>query len=353
MTSTGSSSSRRRIGILVFDGVKMLDFAGPAEVFVEANQTTSGYEVVLLSPDGEDVQTSIGARVGVAGAAVGSGAFDTIVIPGSELHPTKFVTSDVLLAAKHLAANARRVTSICSGAFVLAALGLLDGRRATTHWKFADDLAHRYPDIDVEPDSIFVRSGHIYSSAGVAAGMDLALALVEEDHGAAAARRVAQSLLVHLQRAGGQSQFSAALQTPAPRTPIVRSITDLVSAEPGHPYTVAELAAHVRVSPRHLTRLFRSELDSSPAEYVGLIRFGVARDMLDAGHTVAESARAAGYGSCEAMRRVFVARLGIAPRKYQQRFRSTVSAGPAGGHVPNRAEHDPSGVAARSAHDAD
>lgn len=337
MAPERSSRGPRRIGILVFDGVKMLDFAGPAEVFVEAGQTTAGYEVVLLSPDGADVMTSIGARISVAGSAIGAEPFDTIVIPGSEQHPARFVTSDVLLAAKHLASGARRVTSICSGAFVLAALGMLDGRRATTHWKFAGDLAHRYPGIEVEPDSIFVRSGRIYTSAGVAAGMDLALALVEEDHGAAAARRIAQSMLVHLQRAGGQSQFSAALQSPLPQTPLVRAITDLVSAEPGHPYTVAELAAHARVSPRHLTRLFRSELDMSPAEFVGTVRFGVAREKLDAGHTVAESATAAGYGSCEAMRRAFVARLGISPLKYQKRFRSTVPHD-RDGEVPHRVE---------------
>ena len=329
----------RRVAFLLFDGVKMLDFAGPAEVFVEANQTTTGYEVVLLSPDGEDVMTSIGARISVAGAATAtSESFDTVIVPGSELPPDRFVTSDLLLAAKHLTSSARRTASVCSGAFVLAGLGILDGRRATTHWKFTADLAHRYPDVQVEPDSIFVRSGTIYSSAGVAAGMDLALALVEEDHGAAAARLVAQSLLVHLQRAGGQSQFSAALQSPPAQTPLVRSITDLVSANPGRPYTVAELAAQANVSPRHLTRLFRSELDMSPSEFVGTVRFGVARDLLDAGHTVTESAMAAGYGSCEAMRRAFVARLGISPRKYQQRFRSTVAVAETATRVPDRVE---------------
>ncbi|WP_416417503.1 GlxA family transcriptional regulator [Paenarthrobacter aromaticivorans] len=319
-------TARRRIGILVFDGVKMLDFAGPAEVFVEANQSTPGYEVVLVSASGKGVQTSIGATIAVAGPAAAAGKFDTIVIPGSELHPSKFVTPEVLEATRHLARSARRVTSICSGAFALAALGILDGCRATTHWKFTRDLAAWYPKITVEPDSIFVRSGSTYTSAGVAAGVDLALALVEEDHGAAAARRVAQSLLVHLQRAGGQSQFSASLQAPLPRTPMVRAITDMVAAEPGRPYTVTQLAAHAGVSARHLTRLFRNEVDASPAEYVGTIRFGIARDLLDSGRSVTEAATAAGYGSSEAMRRVFVVRLGISPRKYQQRFQSTAPA---------------------------
>ena len=343
MTSARPGPPRRRVGILVFDGVKMLDFAGPAEVFVEANQTTPGYDVVLLSSDGEDVMTSIGARISVAGAAVDAEPFDTVIVPGSELSPDRFVTADLLLAAKHLAGSARRTASICSGAFVLAALGTLDGRRATTHWKFTAELAHRYPAVHVEPDSIFVRSGNVYSSAGVAAGMDLALALVEEDHGAAAARLVAQSLLVHLQRAGGQSQFSAALQAPPAQTPLVRTVTDLVSAHPGRPYSVAELAALASVSPRHLTRLFRSELDMSPSEFVAMVRFGVARDRLDAGHTVTESAMAAGYGSCEAMRRAFVARLGISPRKYQQRFRSTIGTTESATRVPDRVEDGRSG----------
>ncbi|ROO90568.1 transcriptional regulator GlxA family with amidase domain [Actinocorallia herbida] len=316
--------SRRRIGFLVFDGVKMLDFAGPAEVFVEANQTLDAYEVVPVSADGREVGTSIGARVSVACAAHEAGWFDTVVIPGSELAPREFVTPELLEAARSLAGRTRRLTSICSGAFVLAELGLLNGKRATTHWKFTRELAQRYPEIRVEPDPIFVRDGRVFTSAGVAAGVDLALALVEDDHGADAARAVAQSLLVYMQRSGGQSQFSASLSGPAPRTPLVRAVAGLVWADPAHPYTVQELASLGGVSVRHLTRLFRADLESSPAEYVAYVRFSVAREKLDAGCTVTESATAAGYGTSEAMRRAFVARLGISPRKYQQRFRSTL-----------------------------
>ncbi|MEV6773156.1 GlxA family transcriptional regulator [Nocardia sp. NPDC051030] len=320
-----SDMPRRRVGILVFDGVKMLDFVGPAEVFVEANQAVAGYEVVLISADGRDVQTSIGARIEVSCAAVDAGRFDTIVIPGSELPPAKFVTPELLEAARHLSWNTRRIASICAGAFVLADLGLLDGRRATTHWKFTADLARRYPAISVEPDAIFVRDGNLYSSAGVAAGVDLALALVEEDHGPDIARRVAQLLVVYMQRSGGQSQFSASLSGPVPRSPLVRSVVDLICADPAFPHTVQSLAEHARVSARHLTRLFRSELERSPVEYVAFIRFGLARDLLHAGRSVTEVAMTAGYGSSEALRRAFVARLGISPRKYQQRFRSTGS----------------------------
>ncbi|MFI5719349.1 GlxA family transcriptional regulator [Nocardia sp. NPDC051750] len=325
MVSDGAESPRRRIGILLFDGVKTLDFVGPAEVFIEANQAAPGYDVVLISPDGTSVQTSIGARIEVSAAATDAGRFDTVIIPGSELPPSTFVTPELLAAARHLSWNTRRLASICSGAFVPAELGFLDGRRATTHWKFAADLARRYPAVVVEPDAIFVRDGNLYSSAGVAAGIDLALALVEEDHGADIARRVAQLLVVYMQRAGGQSQFSASLSGPAPRSPLVRKAVDLICADPAFPHTVQTLADHARVSVRHLTRLFRSELEHSPAEYVAFIRFGVARDMLHAGHSVTEAAAAAGYGSSEALRRAFVARIGVSPRKYQQRFRSTHS----------------------------
>ncbi|GAB0104378.1 AraC family transcriptional regulator [Nocardia sp. JMUB6875] len=314
------------MGILVFDGVKMLDFAGPAEVFMEANQAVHGYEVVLLSPDGREVQTSIGARVAVAGSAAEAGRFDTVVIPGSELPSSVFVTPEVLAAARQLSARTRRLVSICSGTAILAELGLLDGRRVTTHWKFAPDLARRFPAVEVDADAIFVRDGNLYSSAGVAAGVDLALALVEEDHGADVARRTAQLLVVYMQRAGGQSQFSASLAGPVPRSSLVRRVVDLICADPAFPHTVQTLAAHARVSVRHLTRLFRSELERSPAEYVAFIRFGVARDLLHNGASVTEAAMAAGFGSSEALRRTFIARLGISPRAYQQRFRTTGSA---------------------------
>ncbi|CAN5202924.1 GlxA family transcriptional regulator [soil metagenome] len=317
----------RRIGILLFDGVKTLDFVGPAEVFVEANQTANrsldAYEVVLLSPDGNDVQTSIGARIGVHSAADAPGTFDTVLIPGSEQHPREFVTPAVLAAARSLAGRTRRLASICSGAFVLAELGALAGRRGTTHWKFAADLATRYPDITVEPDSIFVRDGHVYSSAGVAAGIDLALALVEEDHGADVARQVAQLLLVYMQRSGGQSQFSAPLRAPAPQTRTVRSIVEVIERNPAHPFTLLELARHANISVRHLTRLFRDELHSSPSEYITELRYDAARICLEAGSTVSEAAQHAGFASAEALRRVFVARLGISPSTYQKRFRTT------------------------------
>ncbi|MFD1714445.1 GlxA family transcriptional regulator [Amnibacterium flavum] len=317
-----SGGRKRRIGILLFDGVKMLDFVGPAEVFLEANQRIDSYELVMMSYDGADVTTSLGVRVGVNSSAADGGVFDTIIIPGSERAAAVF-TPDVLEAARLLTERTRRITSICSGAFALASLGLLDGRKATTHWKFAGTLAARFPAIDVNPDSIFVRDGRISTSAGVAAGIDLALALVEEDHGAAIARSVAQLLLVYMQRSGGQSQFSASLRAAPPRTPAAIAVAEYVNTDPTRPCTVTDLAAHANVSTRHLNRIIREELGMTPLEYVNSMRLDLATGHLESGASVAQAAEYAGYSTPVAFRRAFVARLGITPSDYQRRFQTT------------------------------
>jgi len=175
----------------------------------------------------------------------------------------------------------------------------------------------------VQPDSIHVRDGAVYTSAGVSAGIDLALALVEEDHGPDLARRVAQSLVVHMQRAGGQSQFSASLQGPAPRSSALREVTDLIASDPGRAYSVSLLADLAKMSVRHLNRLFHEELATTPSKFVETIRFDAAKASLASGYSVTESAQRAGFGNSEALRRVFVARIGIPPRTYQQRFATT------------------------------
>ncbi|NQX28656.1 DJ-1/PfpI family protein [Microbacteriaceae bacterium VKM Ac-2854] len=317
------TTRRRRIVVLLFDGVKTLDFVGPAEVFLEANQRIDAYEVVMLSADGADVTTSMGLRVGVQGAAADSGPIDTLIIPGSERAPAIFEDPQLLAAARELVGRSRRVASICSGAFALAALGLLDGRSATTHWKFADTLAARYPLTTVEPDAIFVVDGPIHTSAGVAAGIDLALALVEEDHGPAVARTVAQLLLVYMRRSGGQSQFSASLRAETPRTPVARAVAEYVNADPTRPCTLTDLAAHANVSTRHLARVIREELGMTPMDYVNSMRLDLATVLLESGSSVARAAVDVGYGSPVALRRAFVARLGVTPSEYQRRFRTT------------------------------
>jgi transcriptional regulator GlxA family with amidase domain len=307
-------SDPHRVAILVYDGVKLLDVAGPAEAFGEANLLGADYRITLLSATGTDVTSSIGMRIAVDGSAATQRDPDTLLVPGGDIYPRTPVTRDLAEATGSLAARAGRVASVCSGAFVLGATGLLDGRRATTHWKIAGELATRYP------KAIYVRDGTMYTSAGVTAGIDLALALVEEDHGPDISREVARSLVVYLQRAGGQSQFSAPLQGPPPRSPALRRVVDLVTADPAGDYSLAALARRLNVSTRHLTRLFREELGTSPTRYVESIRFGIAKSLLDQGHTATQAASMAGFPSYESLRRVFARELSISPAAYQRRF---------------------------------
>lgn len=311
-----------QVAILVYDGVQLLDVAGPADVFGEANRLGADYRIALLSATGADVASSVGVRVTVDGSPASEPDPDTFVIPGGTVYPRTPVTRDLIEAATELAGRSGRVASVCSGAFVLGAAGLLDGKRATTHWKIARELAGRYPKIRVEPDAIYVRDGTTYTSAGVTAGIDLALALVEEDHGPDVSREVARALVVYLQRAGGQSQFSAPLQGPPPRSPALRTIVDLVTADPRGNHSLGELARRLNLSPRHLTRLFREELSTTPARYVESIRFDIAKALLDQGHTATQAALLAGFPSYESLRRVFARELSISPAAYQRRFGS-------------------------------
>ncbi|OBC00677.1 AraC family transcriptional regulator [Mycobacterium sp. 852013-50091_SCH5140682] len=317
----------RRVAILVYDGVTLLDVAGPAEVFKEANEYGADYRIVLLSPTGDDVTSNLGFRVAVDGAVSAEPAPDTYLVPGSDRYPRTPVPRHLAEAARMPAAGARRVASICTGAFILAAAGLLAGKRATTHWRATGQLAARCPTCRVEPDAIYVRDGSTYTSAGVTAGIDLALALVEEDHGPDVTRDVARALVVYMQRSGGQSQFSAPLQGPPPRSPALRTVTDLVTANPQDNHSLDALAKHLHMSTRHLTRLFHEELSTTPARYVENIRFDMARALLDRGHTATQAAALAGFPSYESMRRVFARKLSISPAAYQRRFSTARRAG--------------------------
>ncbi|MDN3246048.1 GlxA family transcriptional regulator [Streptomyces mutabilis] len=322
------------VGVLVFDGMKMLDLSGPAEVFAEANRYGARYRLSILSPDGASVRSSIGMPVPADTDARSAAACDTLVVVGGDALPDAPIAPALSGAARALAGRAGRVASVCTGAFVLAAAGLLEGRRATTHWQHTTTLARRCPSTRVEPDAIFVKDGATYTSAGVTAGIDLALALLEEDHGPDLARKVARSLVVHMQRAGGQSQFSASLSGPAPRTPVLRQVLDAVQAEPTADHSLEALAARVRVSARHLTRLFRAELDTTPGKYVELIRFDMAKALLDSGHSATEAAALSGFPSYESLRRAFARHLGLSPTRYRQRFATTApgpDARPGGG----------------------
>ncbi|KUI05472.1 AraC family transcriptional regulator [Mycolicibacterium acapulense] len=310
--------------IVVFDDVTMLDVAGAGEVFAEANRFGGDYRVKIASVDGRDVTTSIGIRLGVTDSIASIESADTVLVAGSDNIPARPIDRALVEAVKSLADRTRRLGSICTGSFILAQAGLLRGRRATTHWRETRRLARAFPDITVEPDALFVRDGDIFTSAGVSSGIDLALALVEQDHGADLVRDVARWLVVYLKRAGGQSQFSALVEANPPPQSALRVVTESIAANPAEDHSVKSLALRASLSTRQLTRLFRSELGMTPAEYVEMIRIDAARAALDAGRTVTDTAHLAGFGSTETLRRAFVEHLGVSPKAYRDRFRTAI-----------------------------
>ncbi|MFG2908055.1 GlxA family transcriptional regulator [Kitasatospora sp. NPDC048286] len=315
---------RRRVAFLVFDGVTLLDASGPLEVFHQAGRRGHPYETVLVSPAGGTVTASNGVCLaGTTTPQDTEAPLDTLVVAGADHLVTEGPAEPLLAAAGSLARRARRVASVCSGAFVLAALGLLDGRRATTHWRHAPALAQRHPRVRVEPDALHIQDGRYHTSAGISAGIDLALALVEHDHGAEAARAVARELVVFMQRPGGQSQFSTALATPPARSDVLRALTNAVLADPAADHGLPAMAAGAAVSTRHLTRLFQAELHTTPARWVERVRLDRARQLLLDGHSVTAAARYSGLGSDETLRRVFARHLGTTPTEYRNRFAST------------------------------
>jgi transcriptional regulator GlxA family with amidase domain len=309
--------------MLVFPGVTLLDVAGPAEVLTEANRYGAAYKIVIVSPDGLPVRSSTGMHFDVDGSADDRLHLDTLLLPGSEALATASLEPGLVAAAEALARRTNRVASICTGTFLLAATGLLDGRRATTHWRHADELARRHPLVSVEVNAIFVADGPIVTSAGVTAGIDLTLSLVEHDHGPALTRDVARSLVVFLQRPGGQSQFSVPARTPQPRSEPLRALLEQIAADPAGSYSLPELAATVGASTRHLTRMFHDELGTTPARHVEAVRLEAAQMLLDAGHSVTSAAFRSGFGSEESLRRAFQHHLGIAPTTYRRRFATT------------------------------
>ncbi|GFG97367.1 GlxA family transcriptional regulator [Mycobacterium timonense] len=312
----------RVVVIVVFDGVTLLDVAGAGEVFVEANRFGADYRLKIASVDGADVTSSIGTRLGVTDRLSAIDAADTVLVAGSDNLPGRPIDPALVEAVRSVAARTGRMASICTGSFILAQAGLLSGRRATTHWHDTRLLARAFRDVTVEPDAIFVRDGDVFTSAGISSGIDLALALVEMDYGTELVRDVARWLVVYLKRAGGQSQFSVLVEAdPPPQSPL-RAVTEAIAADPSADYTVKKLAALASLSTRQLTRLFQSELGMSPARYVELVRVDFARNALEAGRSVTETAGMAGFGSIETLRRAFVNHLGISPKAYRDRFRT-------------------------------
>jgi len=313
----------RRVVIVAFPGVQTLDVTGPAEVLRAATLFhPPGYHVTIAAPEAVPLRTSTVSFLPDVRLDQVKGEIDTLLVAGgagtlrAEEHP--WLVDWIADAAS----RSRRVASVCTGALLLAKAGLLDGRRATTHWASCAELARRYPQVSVEPDRIFVRDGNVATSAGVTAGMDLALALVEEDLGRDVAMEAARWLVVFLQRPGGQAQFSAQLAAQAAdRTPL-RELQAWIPDHLDEDLSVPALARRACMSDRNFARAFRRETGMTPGAYVEAARVERARIALESGDLPVEIvARQAGFGTVETMRRAFRRRVGVSPADYRTRFR--------------------------------
>jgi transcriptional regulator GlxA family with amidase domain len=316
----------RDVVLVVFPGLQGLDLIGPAEVFAAASQEVGrpAYRVRVVATTPGPAASSSGVAI-VAGEAIDAvaGPIDTMMVVGGDGTYGAVADEHLVHHVARLAHDSRRVTSVCSGAFVLAQAGLLDGRRATTHWRVCDLLAKSFPAVDVEPEPIYVRDGNVWTSAGVTAGMDLALALVEEDHGRDVALAIARRFVLFLRRPANQSQFSAPLQAQAAAHHGVRAAQHHVAEHPGSDCSVAALARIALMSERSFARTFTAEVGATPARFVECVRVETARRLLeDSDDGVEAIAAAAGFGTAETMRRTFLRHLRTSPTEYRRRFRA-------------------------------
>jgi transcriptional regulator GlxA family with amidase domain len=320
------SSDTKRVVMLAFEGAQVLDVVGPLQILCAVNDErltdAPAYALTLLAERKGLFRTSGGIRIGADGAyAALPRTFHTLIIAGGNIE--RALRNPALARAVRVgAARARRIVSICSGTFFLAAAGLLDGRRATTHWRSAHLLADRFPKIKVEHDALYVRDGNIWSSAGVTAGMDLALALVREDFGSEVALAVARRHVLFLMRPGGQSQFSAHLTHDANGEGKLAGLLRWIPEHIGQAIDVGTLAARANMSERNFARAFARETGETPARYVERLRLDAARRMLSGSEvSLAVVATRAGFGSEERMRRCFQRGLKISPGAFRARFR--------------------------------
>ncbi|WP_411289079.1 GlxA family transcriptional regulator [Phenylobacterium sp.] len=311
----------RKLAVAVFPGFQILDAAGPIAAFeIAGRYQTGAYEIVVLAPGGGEVASSSGVKM--TAEALGQGPYDTVMVAGGD--GTRALPELAILVAwlRAIAPATRRMTSVCSGAYLLAEAGLLDGRRATTHWSRSDDFARRYPQVRLEPDRIFIRDEPVWTSAGITAGIDLALALIEDDLGADIALRTAQQLVVHQRRPGGQSQFSALLEMGGADGRFA-ALIGWARERLAEPLTVERLAAQAAMSPRNFARAFVAETGTTPAKAVERLRLEAARTQIEAGRApIDQVAEAAGFGDPERMRRAFLRAFGQPPQALRRAARS-------------------------------
>jgi transcriptional regulator GlxA family with amidase domain len=304
----------RNISVLVFPDFQLLDAAGPLSVFEIAGRETGSpaYRLRVVARTAGAIASSSGVQV--VAEAFPDDPLDTLIVAGGLGSRPAAACAETLAYIRAAALRARRVASVCTGAFVLAAAGLLDGRRATTHWRWAGEFARAYPQIRVEPDRIFVRDGDVWTSAGITAGIDLVLAMVAEDLGEALAKRAAQRLVVYHRRPGGQSQFSALLETDRPGSrfsPLLAWARERLDER----LPVERLADCAAMSPRHFARAFAAETGMTPAKAVERLRLEAARERVESGIGPIEGVAAqTGFGDPERMRRAFIRAFGQPPQ---------------------------------------
>jgi len=313
------------IAILAFPRFQLLDVAGPADVFAEAARQLGdpqAYQVQVISAREGLLTSSSGLRLAIdATVATHQGAIDTLLVAGSP--DIDDMASDAQLQnwLRRQTLTVRRYGSVCTGAFVLAATGLLEGKRVVTHWNSTARLAADYPGTCVEADAIYLKDGKLFTSAGVTAGMDLALAMIEEDHGRELALRVARGLVMFLKRPGGQSQFSAHLAAQTAERSGIRELLDYILANPKDDLSVPALASRAGMSERSFARVFRSETGTTPAEFVEKVRIDAARRLAEESDLPAKRlADAVGYANVDGFRRAFGRRLGVSLVEYRKRF---------------------------------
>ena len=323
----------RHVVIVVFDGVQPLDAVGPHEVFAGAARAAAsvgrsgGYRVALASSAGGDVRSESGFSSAPRRSGPARGRrIDTLVLAGGSGANAAAADERLVAWIRAAAPRCRRVATVCSGAFLGAAAGLLGGRRVTTHWARAQELRDTHPDLTVDADPIYIRDGKFWSSAGVTAGIDLSLAMVQDDLGVDVAQTIARWLVMFLHRPGGQTQFASPVWVPRAERSTVRAVQDLVEAAPGGDHRLPALAAAAAMSVRHFTRVFTAEVGESPSRFVERTRVEAARVELETtGDTLDVVAGRCGLGSAETLRRVFQRHLAVSPDAYRRRFRTAPS----------------------------
>lgn len=323
-------STRKRIGFLVYDGITALDLIGPAEAFAcatlagERGAPRPAYEVVTLGLDRRACVSESGVTIVPSTTIAAAPSLDTLIVPGGQGLRRPEINRKAAAWIADRAPRIRRIASVCTGIYGLAPTGLLDGRRVTTHWKFAADVATRFPKLDVAPNELFVKSGRFYTAAGITAGIDLALALIEEDLGAAAALAVARELVVYLKRHGGQSQFSEPLRFQASARERFGELAAHITANLARDLRVDALADKMAVSARQFSRQCRVNFGCSPAALVRRLRLDEARRRLHSRAAGIERvATSVGFRSADAFRRAFERQFGLNPSAYRARFLSS------------------------------